>query len=182
MKKIGILTDNENLYNKIRLLLSRDHTAQRLTSDADLSEYCLIITDDANYEPRDSRCIILGADIPLPFRHEELTDMVEARTKDTGSALAFDGDGRHITLDGERIKLTDAEYRLLSVLYRAEADFVTRDELLMAVWGEGFDSGVVNVYIHYLRQKLEKNGRKMILSSRKFGYGIDKSYRGNGKC
>ena len=53
-----------------------------------------------------------------------------------------------------------------------------REEILSTVWGGEADSGVINVYIHYLREKLEVCGEKIILSSRKCGYKIDEKYLG----
>ena len=57
-------------------------------------------------------------------------------------------------------------------------EFVSRDELSRAVWGEGADGGILNVYIHYLREKLESKGEKVIISSRRGGYKIDGKYLG----
>ena len=44
------------------------------------------------------------------------------------------------------------------------------------VWGDECEGGVLNVYIHYLREKLETEGEKIIFSTRKMGYKIDKKY------
>ena len=38
---------------------------------------------------------------------------------------------------------------------------------------DGVDGGVVNVYVHYLREKLEKNGERIIISTRNLGYKIN---------
>ena len=118
----------------------------------------------------------MPCDMAIPFRHEDALALVES-SSDIGEYIVLGGDGRHTYLGDEKIKLTELEYKLLGALISADGDFVTRQELLSSVWGEGFDAGVVNVYVHYLRQKLEKNGKKIILSSRKEGYGIDKKYR-----
>ena len=40
----------------------------------------------------------------------------------------------------------------------------------------------MNVYIHYLREKLEADGEKIILSSRSHGYKIDEKYLTEGEC
>ena len=40
----------------------------------------------------------------------------------------------------------------------------------------GADEGVLNVYVHYLREKLERGGEKIIISSRGLGYKIDEKY------
>jgi DNA-binding response OmpR family regulator len=67
------------------------------------------------------------------------------------------------------------------VLIEASGDFISREELIRRVWGEGADGGVLNVYVHYLREKLEKQGEKIIISSRKNGYKIDGKYLTKGE-
>ena len=119
-------------------------------------------------------------DLRIPFRHEDVLELVENAQSDNRESLVLSKDGRSVYLFGEKIKLTDVEFRLLEALVTAEGDFVSRETLLASIWGDGFDAGVVNVYIHYLRHKLERDGRKIILSSRKEGYGIDRKYRRNG--
>jgi DNA-binding response OmpR family regulator len=75
-------------------------------------------------------------------------------------------------------KLTEAEFALLEVLVECGGEFIKREELLSRVWGDNADPGVVTVYIHYLREKLEKNGEKVIISSRKNGYKISERFVG----
>ena len=89
--------------------------------------------------------------------------------------------GRLAYLDGKEIKLTEVEASLLGRLISASGEFVSRGELLRGVWGDSADGGVLNVYIHYLREKLEVCGEKIILSSRSAGYGIDKKYLTRGE-
>ena len=66
---------------------------------------------------------------------------------------------RSVLLGGEEIKLTEGEFRLFCCLFENRGRYVSREDLHKAVWqGEG-DEGVVNVYVHYLLTKLEKNGQ-----------------------
>lgn len=74
--------------------------------------------------------------------------------------------------DGEEIALTETEYALFLALWEAEGAFVDRETLLRAVWGEGQDGAIVNVYIHYLRSKLERNGRRYLHAKRGGGYAL----------
>ena len=92
--------------------------------------------------------------------------------------LIFDPDGRHVLLDGERIRLTESEHKLLSLIAEGDGELVSRDELTRGTFGEEAEGGILNVYIHYLREKLEASGEKIILSSRRGGYRIDKKYLG----
>ena len=70
----------------------------------------------------------------------------------------------------------------MSVIYGAGGEFISREEILERVWKNSADSGVINVYVHYLREKLERHGEKIILSSRKGGYRIDEKYLGGEIC
>lgn len=83
-------------------------------------------------------------------------------------------EGEHAVLvDGERIALTEREYACLRCLYLAGGAPVSREALLSAVWGGEEKSGdVVTVYLHYLRKKLERHGKKMIYAIRGRGYAL----------
>lgn len=74
-------------------------------------------------------------------------------------------------LGREEIALSETEFALLTALGEAEGAYLTREELLARVWGNGEEEpGIVGVYIHYLRRKIEKDGVKRIFSSRGRGY------------
>ena len=77
---------------------------------------------------------------------------------------------RSVLVGGQEIKLTSAEFRLFCCLYDAKGEYISRSKLHQEIWnGEG-DEGIVNVYIHYLRQKLESGGHKLFHSARGRGY------------
>ena len=114
--------------------------------------------------------------LPYPFSYDELFSLLDG-VSGSGARLALIGE-RTVRLDGEKIKLSEVEYRLLSLLHRTGGEYLTREELVREVWGEGQDEGVLNVYIHYLRSKLEGEGERIILSSRKSGYRLNKDYLG----
>lgn len=176
-KRIAVLTKNPRLYNKIRLLTRHDCETVMLGEYEDGS-FALILADADTCDVPSAKCVVMsseGGDISLPLRHEELLSVIESAETDRDPIILFPNE-RVAHLDGEAVKLTELEFKLLSVLLGKD-EYVSRENLLLEVWGEGFDAGIVNVYVHYLRQKLEKNGRKIILSSRKLGYGIDKKYR-----
>ncbi|MBO5788338.1 MAG: winged helix-turn-helix transcriptional regulator [Clostridia bacterium] len=78
----------------------------------------------------------------------------------------------------EEIPLTGVEYRLFCAIYEAEGEYVSQTKLHQAVWGGVGDPSVVNVYIHYLRQKLEKDGLRVFRSKRGQGYAIEGFERG----
>ncbi len=72
--------------------------------------------------------------------------------------LVLSIDARSVTRAGKPIKLTAREFHLLYYLLRHKGRIKTRDEILEAVWGLEFDPGtnVVDVYISYLRNKIDK--------------------------
>lgn len=175
-KRVGVVTDDRILFNKIRLLL-RD-TADVTQQDADMEpEGFDLIFSDVRFASPDHQTVKIGADIPLPFTHDELLSAFNSAKSSHGDALTLSKDGKRAYLFGEEIKLTEVEYKLLGRLVSMCPEYVSREELLESVWGGECDTGVVNVYVHYLRQKLEKNGNKVIISSRKYGYKIDEKYR-----
>ncbi len=68
--------------------------------------------------------------------------------------------------------LTPTEARLFSLLLEADGAPVSRRALLVGTFGEAEadNEGLLNVYIHYLRQKLERDGKKRIFAHRGRGY------------
>ncbi|MEC4718067.1 response regulator transcription factor [Noviherbaspirillum sp. CPCC 100848] len=73
--------------------------------------------------------------------------------------LSIDGDQRLVHLSEKPIDLTAKEFDLLRYLARHPGQVFTRQQLLDAVWGNGFDGyeHTVNSHINRLRAKIEKN-------------------------
>ena len=108
-----------------------------------------------------------------PFRPARLVAILSlAEKQDKPLPLYPLSDRQAVMVDGEEIALTETEYALFLALWEAEGAFVDRETLLHAVWGEGQDSAVVNVYIHYLRKKLQRNGRQYLHAKRGGGYAL----------
>jgi DNA-binding response OmpR family regulator len=71
------------------------------------------------------------------------------------------------------LSLTAREYDLLLLLLRAGGTVLSRDAILAEIWREerGASSNVIEVYVRYLRQKLEEGGeRRLIHTVRGKGY------------
>lgn len=79
---------------------------------------------------------------------------------------------RTVLIGSEVIKLSACEFRLFCCLYEAKGQYVSREALHKAVWEGQGDVSVVNVYIHYLRRKLEKNDLRLFHSARGRGYAL----------
>ena len=113
----------------------------------------------------------LGADdyITKPFSVRELLARVRAvmrRADETmgktyeDDHLIIDFDDIRVVCDGTKVKLTNKEFTLLSVLARSADRVVTRQQLLDSVWGYSYygDARTLDVHIRRLRQKLDKCG------------------------
>lgn len=73
-----------------------------------------------------------------------------------------------------QLPLTEREYQLLLLLLRHPGEVVSRERILGTIWTEGASGGssnVIEVYVRYLRQKLEQHGgRRLIHTVRGQGY------------
>lgn len=180
-RRIGVLTGDDMLYQKIYLIFreSTDFSVMRGDMGADTLLVDAEFVKDTNPSAAGSTDVVYmsrggEAQLTIPFTEEEILSVLSGDSSG-GATLAL---GKRCAYIHEReIKLTEVEFSLLSALYSA-GGFVSREELLRSVWGEGADGGVLNVYVHYLREKLEFAGEKIIISSRKLGYKIDEKYLG----
>ena len=125
-----------------------------------------------------------GADdyIVKPFELEELLARVRALLRRTQSDretvlnfadLVLDSSSRLATRKEHNISLTAKEYDLLELFMRHPRQVLTREMIFDRVWGYDFggESNVLDVYIRYLRQKLESNGEaRLIQTVRGVGY------------
>jgi DNA-binding response OmpR family regulator len=74
--------------------------------------------------------------------------------------LQIDFDDIRVVCHGQKIKLTNKEFTLLSVLARSADRVITRQQLLDNVWGYSYygDARTLDVHIRRLRQKLGECG------------------------
>lgn len=80
-----------------------------------------------------------------------------------------------VRVKGEEVQLTKKEYSLLEYLLRNKRNVLTRDQILQEVWGYDYtgDTNVVDVYIRYLRAKIDDHfEEKYIFTVRGVGYAI----------
>lgn len=79
--------------------------------------------------------------------------------------LEVDPRRRSVHLDGSEIEVTKREFDLLSTLARNDGVVLSRERLLELVWGYDFavDTNVVDVFVGYLRRKLETGGRPRLI-------------------
>lgn len=80
---------------------------------------------------------------------------------------------REVYRGEQRIELTPREFDLLAYLLRHERQVLNREQIVTAVWGYDFvgDTNVVDVYIRYLRRKIDHdNQQQLIHTVRGVGY------------
>ena len=76
-------------------------------------------------------------------------------------ALSLDPRANYVLLGSTQIPLTAKEFALLQFFMQHPEGIVTRSEILDSVWDSNYDGlgNVVDVYVNYLRNKLEKDGQ-----------------------
>jgi two-component system response regulator MprA len=127
-----------------------------------------------------------GADdyVVKPFALDELLARIRAferRNPQAGLArgalrfddLELDRDAMTARRGAREIPLTRTEYQLLELLLANPKRVLSRDVIFEKVWGYDFgpDSNSLDVYIGYLRRKLETNGEKRVIHTvRGVGY------------
>ncbi|MFP7169255.1 response regulator transcription factor [Terribacillus sp. 7520-G] len=121
-----------------------------------------------------------------PFEIEELLARIRAHLRHTVMAvvpepvlqvgdLTLDEKTRTVKRGKKELELTPREYDLLLFLMKHEKQVLTRDQLLERVWGFQYagDTNVVDVYIRYLRKKIDADEKhKLIKTVRGVGYTI----------
>ena len=88
--------------------------------------------------------------------------------------LSLDPVTRQVRRAGRELGLTAREYALLVVMMKRPGHVFSREQLMREVWNdETANSNVVEVYVRYLRQKLEGQGQsRLLLTVRGRGYSL----------
>jgi DNA-binding response OmpR family regulator len=120
-----------------------------------------------------------GADdyMVKPFKFSELLARMSAVTRRAAGQVAsdiiaiddlvIDTRGKIVKRGDDRINLTAKEYNLLEFLARNKGRVFTRMEILERVWDINFEmnTNVVDVYINYLRRKVDKQRDKKLIQT-----------------
>jgi two-component system response regulator MprA len=117
-----------------------------------------------------------------PFALAELFARVRALLRRAGPGepetlqfadLRLDTGTRQVNRSDARIELTSKEFDLLELFLRHPRQVLSRETIYDQVWGYDFggESNIIEVYIRYLRQKLEADGKpRLLFTVRGVGY------------
>ena len=142
----------------------------------------LMLVEEETVEERVA-CLQAGADDYLlkPYKREEFLKLVHLYLQPDVSIkeqirfgeLVLDLATRRVIRSDRAIELTMKEFELLKYLMSNPGQVLTRDQIIENVWGYDYrgESNVIEVYIRYLRLKIESEGKKRLIQTvRGVGY------------
>ena len=137
----------------------------------------VVVVSARTHEKEKVTALDLGADdyITKPFGTDELLARIRTALRHTwaqnanpsvatsgkfhAQGLEIDYDKHHVLVNGEKIHLTQNEYRLVTLLARYAGKVLTYDYLLRELWGPAArgDNQILRVNMANIRRKIEKN-------------------------
>lgn len=145
----------------------------------------LLLTAKDSVEDRIAGLTAGGDDyVTKPFSLEEVVLRLRALLRRTGVAtdssgaqivvgdLLLDEDSHEVTRNGEAITLTSTEFELLRFMMRNPRRVLSKAQILDRVWSYDFGgrSNIVELYVSYLRKKIDNGRDPMIHTMRGAGY------------
>ncbi|UCJ16330.1 response regulator transcription factor [Pseudomonas sp. MM211] len=162
MDGIEVLTRlNGRSHPPILILSANDQTADRI-------EGLRAGADDYLGKPFDFTELLLRLELLIRRRPQ-----AQAGESVHIEDLSIDLGRREVSRSGQRIDLTDKEFKLLQVLAENRGQTVTRSMLLEKVWGYHFDpqTNLIDVHLSKLRNKIDKDFTPALLRTiRAIGY------------
>jgi DNA-binding response OmpR family regulator len=116
------------------------------------------------------------ADLLVPEEENGAIHLRVPKRKSPAESLALDENTHTVYYKGEKIALTQKEFALLALLFENRGSPISREEALYTVFSDaGASTNVVDVYVNYLRAKIDhKFGVRIISTVRGCGYMIQK--------
>ena len=150
----------------------------------------IIILSANTEEPSKVFGLDIGVDdyMTKPFSLNELKSRIQAVLRrgnqpeeeeivKIGDKIEMDLKKHEVKVDGKKIELTPAEFRILEYLSSRKGQAFTRDRILDYLWGEEkvVVERTIDVHIRHLREKLGQ-ASSCIVNVRGYGYKIDESF------
>jgi two-component system OmpR family response regulator len=153
----------EDLGTPVLFLSARDATHDKLTGLADGDDY---VTKPFSIDE-------LVARIRAVLRRTALDDLTQEGRLRFGD-LVVDPGTREVWRGPHPIDLTATEFNLLHYLLAHARQVLSKAEILDAVWSESFagDSNIVEIYVSYLRKKVDCYDPPLIHTIRRVGYSL----------
>ncbi len=162
--------------------LSGYRVCEQLRAEGNWVPVLMLSAKDGEYDQADG--LDVGADdyLTKPFSYVVLVARLRALLRRgapprptvlSAGDLVLDPARRRVTRDGQQVELTPREFALLEFLIRRAGDVVPKSEILQHVWDPHYDgdSNVVEVYVGYLRRKIDGPfGRRALETVRGAGY------------
>lgn len=180
-------------HQPVMVIVDRSFTGQfgfdfcrQLRNDGDRIPI-LMLVEQETVEERVA-CLEAGADDYLlkPYQKEKLLEQIDLYLEPEINAteqlrfgeLILDLNTRQVLRQEQVIDLTMKEFELLKYLMSNPQQVMTREEIIENVWGYDYrgESNVIEVYIRYLRLKMEsQNHKRLIQTVRGIGYVLRES-------
>jgi two-component system response regulator TrcR len=152
----------EDEYTPTLFLTARDSVADRVTG---------LTAGGDDYMTKPFSLEELVARLRGLLRRSAYLTPPDAETLTVGD-LFLDSASREVTRGGEPLSLTSTEFELLRFLMRNPRKALSRKEILRRVWNYDFGgrSSIVDLYVSYLRKKVDAGREPMIHTVRGVGY------------
>lgn len=145
-----------------------EQTLNWIKNHDDIDIPVIFVTQKAT-EDDVAKILTLGADdyITKPIRHKEMLARINAVARRANPHIddeiieltpyRIDSTSREVTIDGEQIKLTEKEFKLVQFLFKNIGRLLSRDHILSAVWGYdlGMNTRTVDTHMSRIRKKLD---------------------------
>ncbi|MFK5914394.1 MAG: response regulator transcription factor [Woeseiaceae bacterium] len=144
-----------------------EQTLNWINSHEEINVPVIFVTQRAT-EDDVAKILTLGADdyITKPVRHKEMIARINAVARRVHphnendviemSPYRIDPTAREVKVEGEKIKLTEKEFKLVQFLFKNVGRLLSRDHILSAVWGYdlGLNTRTVDTHMSRIRKKL----------------------------
>lgn len=161
--------------------VSGEEVCKKLRKNSDIPIIVLTAKEDIKSKVE---LLDMGADdyITKPFNIEELFARMRVALRNKKNYqeigklkyedLVLDITRKELVINEEKISLTKTEYRLLELFILNKELIVSRERIITEIWGYDFDGEekIVDVYLNFLRKKIETQEKKYIQNIRGFGY------------